>query len=185
MKFVISKSFSYLYFQWKRIFSFKLFGQCLFFSKALMRFGSGLMRWQGCVQCLHIRIKPVAFNVRAKKDITYCIMCNYYSFLICFWGLSLSSDLLNVKVYDGVKVPAVFDDFWLRNAALIQAVSLACPPSMSSQYTYGSVRSGDMLKSRLLCDNRRWFSLRQLVNIGPRWPVMSQTMTTATSELAG
>lgn len=70
----LSKSFPYLYFEWKHIFPLN-FLVSVFFSKALMHFGSGLMRWQGCVKCLHIRTKPVAFNVRAKKDTTYCIMC--------------------------------------------------------------------------------------------------------------
>lgn len=112
-------------------------------------FCSGLMRRQGCEQCLHIRIKPVAFNVRAKSCTT------------------------------GWKFRLFFDD-------LIEKCCThpGCFTGLSSQHRHGSA-SGDVLESCLLRYNRRWFSLRQLVNIGPRCPMMSQTMTTATSELAG
>lgn len=137
----------------------------VFFSKALMHFGSGLMRWQGCVQCLHIQTKPVAFNVRAKKrhNILYNV---YYSFPICFWGLSLSSDLLHVKVYDCCTHPG-----W--------PVLPVCPPS--TRMAAWVVTCWNPVSSATIGGDFRSVSLLTLDPVAP-W---CHRPTTATSELAG
>lgn len=137
----LTNSFPYLYFHWKRIFSFELFGQCL--------------------------LAPVWWDDRVVSS-------------VCTLGSNQLPLMLGQKaVRLGESSGCFFDD-------LIEKCCThpGCFTGLSSQHRYGSA-SGDMLESCLLRYNRRWFSLRQLVNIGPRCPMMSQTMTTATSELAG